>query len=77
MFFVGIITITKEGGIMAKSTAKVELFTATKIAEKLGVSQKEIKTAIEKLRIQPDQKKGACNYYTLATIEKIKQAIGK
>ncbi len=62
---------------MAKATEKPELFTAAKIAEKLGVSAKDVKVAIEKLQIQPDQKKGACSYYTSSTVEKIKKALGK
>lgn len=59
----------------AKNESKEELLTAAKIAEKLGLTQKQVKSAIEQLNIKPDQKKGACNYYSLKTMDKIKKAI--
>lgn len=58
-----------------KSEKKEELLTAGKIAEKLGVPVKLVSQTIKQLNIQPDQKKGACSYYTLQTMEKIKKAI--
>ncbi|MCF8306672.1 MAG: hypothetical protein K9I71_08890 [Ignavibacteriales bacterium] len=56
---------------------KPVLFTAGKIAESLNVSAGQIKKAIETLKIEPDSKKGACNYYAAETVEKIKKSLGK
>jgi hypothetical protein len=56
--------------------AKTEdLLTAAKWAEKLGVSQGKVKKAIDTLEIEPDQKKGKCNYYSEATMEKVKNSL--
>jgi biotin operon repressor len=52
-----------------------DLLTVTKWAEKLGVSQVKVKKAIETLEIEPDQKKGRCNYYSEATIEKVRKSL--
>jgi biotin operon repressor len=52
-----------------------ELLSAAKWAEKLGVSQGKIKKAIETLEIEPDHKKGKCNYYSEATMEKVKKSL--
>ena len=54
---------------------KEELFTAAKLAEKLGVSQGKVKKAIETLEIEPDQKKGRCNYYSEVSLDKIKKSL--
>ena len=55
--------------------AKEELFTVGKLAEKWGVPAGKVKKAIETLKIQPDQKKGACNYYNNTTAGKIKKTL--
>jgi len=52
-----------------------ELLSAAKWAEKLGVSQGKIKKAIEQLAVEPDQTKGKCNYYSEATMEKLKKSL--
>lgn len=52
-----------------------ELYTAGKLAKEWGVSQKAVKAAIEKAGVTPDVKKGACNYYTKETAEKIRLAL--
>jgi DNA-binding transcriptional MocR family regulator len=48
---------------------------AAKWAEKLGVSQGKVKKAIDTLEIEPDHKKGKCNYYSEATMEKVKNSL--
>ncbi len=55
--------------------AKEELLTAGKLAEKWGVPSGKVKKAIDTLKIQPDSKKGACNYYNASTAGKIKKAL--
>lgn len=60
-----------------KTEKKEELLTAGKIAEKLGIPPKKLKQVMEELKIQPDQKRGNCNFYNLQTMEKIKQAVSK
>lgn len=57
--------------------AQQDLFTVGKLAKEWGVPQKEIKNAIAKIKIQPDVKKGACNYFTRESADKIKMAIEK
>ncbi len=52
-----------------------QLFTAGKLAEQWGVPAGKVKKAIESLKIAPDQKKGACNYYSNETAKKIKKGI--
>jgi hypothetical protein len=52
-----------------------ELLTAGKLAKEWGVSPKSVKQAIEKAGVEPDVKKGGCNYFTLETAEKIKAAL--
>jgi hypothetical protein len=51
------------------------LLTAGKIATALQVSPKKIKDAIAKAGIEPDSVKGACKYYTPASVDKIKAAL--
>ena len=53
--------------------AKEELFTTGKLAKEWGVQPKAVKAAIEKTGVVPDVKKGACNYFTKETVEKIKK----
>ena len=52
-----------------------ELLTAGKMAKEWGVAQKEVKEAIKKLNLEPDEKKGACNYFYRETAEKIKKLL--
>ena len=56
---------------MAKKT-EGEMLTAGKLAEKFGVSAGKLKKIIQELAIEPDKKKGACNYYSEKTAKKIK-----
>ena len=51
------------------------LLTAGKIAKELGVSDAKVKKAIQELGLQPEEKKGACSYYSQAQIAKIKKAV--
>ena len=55
--------------------AKVDLLTAGKIAEELGVPGGKVKKAITELGLKPDAKKGACAYYSRKTLPKIKAAL--
>lgn len=52
--------------------AEKELLTAGKIAKEFNLPQKKVKEVIKKLNLQPDVKKGNCNYYYRQTAEKIK-----
>lgn len=52
-----------------------DLLTGGKIANELGISPAKVKKLIEELKIEPDQVKGACKYYGLKTIEKIKKTL--
>ncbi|HOQ49091.1 MAG TPA: hypothetical protein PLV01_04590 [Candidatus Kapabacteria bacterium] len=54
---------------------KEEMLTAKKVAEKLGVTEAKVKKIIKEQNIEPDAKRGACNYYAPATVEKIKSLI--
>ena len=49
-----------------------EMYTAGKLAEKLGVSQGKLKKIIEAEGIEPDEVKRNCKYYSEETAEKIK-----
>jgi len=49
-----------------------ELYTAGKLAEKLGVSQGKVKKIIEAENIEPDEVKRNCKYYGEETAAKIK-----
>jgi len=49
-----------------------EMYTAGKLAEKLGVSQGKVKKIIEAENIEPDEVKRNCKYYGEATAEKIR-----
>jgi ribosomal protein L30E len=49
-----------------------EMYTAGKLAEKLGVSQGKVKKIIEAENIKPDEVKRNCKYYSEATAEKVK-----
>jgi hypothetical protein len=52
-----------------------ELKTATVWAKELGVPEKKLKDAIKAAKIEPDQKKGVCSYYSRAAAEKAKKGI--
>lgn len=52
-----------------------DLLTAGKIAKELGFSDARVKKAIKELGLEPDAKKGACSYYSKATVAKIKKAL--
>jgi hypothetical protein len=52
-----------------------QLLTAGKLAEQWGIPAGKVKKAIESLGIAPDHKKGACNYYSEITANKIKKGI--
>jgi uncharacterized protein (UPF0254 family) len=54
-----------------------EMYTAGKLAEKLGVSQGKVKKVIEAEKIEPDEVKRGCKYYSEATASKIKQLLAK
>jgi hypothetical protein len=54
---------------------KIEMLTSAKIAENLGIPPKQIKKIIEEMKIEADQKKGACCYYSPSTVAKIKSSI--
>ncbi len=56
---------------------KQELLTAGKMAKEFGVPPKKVKLAIQELNIEPDVKKGNCNYFYRETAEKIKAALEK
>lgn len=55
--------------------SKDEMLTAKKVAEKLGSTEAKVKKAIKELAIEADAKKGPCNYYGPATVDKIKSAL--
>ncbi|MCC6131140.1 MAG: hypothetical protein IT186_14580 [Acidobacteria bacterium] len=54
-----------------------DLKTATNWAKDLNVPEKKLKEAIKAQDIKPDSKKGACAYYSKATIDKAVKAIAK
>jgi len=54
-----------------------DMYTAGKLAEKLGVSQGKVKKIIEAANIEPDEVKRNCKYYSEATAEKIKGMLEK
>ncbi len=52
-----------------------ELLTTGKMAKEFGVPAKKVKMAIQKLNLEPDVKKGNCNYFYRETAEKNKSAL--
>ncbi len=54
-----------------------EMYTAAKLAGKLGVSQGKVKKIIEAEKIEADEVKRNCKYYSEATAEKIKGLLAK
>jgi plasmid maintenance system antidote protein VapI len=54
-----------------------EMYTAGKLAEKLGVSQGKVKKIIEAEKIEADEIKRNCKYYSEATAQKIRALLEK
>jgi hypothetical protein len=54
-----------------------EMYTAAKLAEKLGVSQGKVKKVIEAANIEPDEVKRGCKYYSEATANKVRALLAK
>lgn len=54
-----------------------EMYTAAKLAEKLGVSQGKVKKVIEAANIEADEVKRGCKYYSEATARKVKALLVK
>jgi len=54
-----------------------EMYTAGKLAEKLGVSQGKVKKIIEAEKIEADEVKRGCKYYSEATLSKVKRLLEK
>ncbi|MGA9116738.1 MAG: hypothetical protein WB626_08185 [Bacteroidota bacterium] len=52
-----------------------DLLTAGNIARALGVSDAEVKKAIQELGLKPKAKKGVCNYYGREILPKVKGAL--
>lgn len=51
------------------------LMTAGAMAKALSLSDGKVKKAIKELGIEPDAKKGVCNYYSAATMAKVREAL--
>jgi hypothetical protein len=51
------------------------LMTAATMAKELGISDAKVKKAIAELGLQPEAKKGVCNYYSADTLKKIKGSL--
>lgn len=54
-----------------------EMYTAGKLAEKLGVSQGKVKKIIEAENIEADEVKRNCKYYSEATAQRIRGLLEK
>jgi len=54
-----------------------EMYTAAKLAEKLGVSQGKVKKLLEAANIEADEVKRGCKYYSEATVNKVKALLAK
>ncbi|HJX37660.1 MAG TPA: tape measure protein [Anaerolineae bacterium] len=67
---------TLSGGTAGGSNI-AEMYTAAKLAEKLGVSQGKVKKLLEAGNIEADEVKRGCKYYSEATAEKIKALLAK
>jgi hypothetical protein len=59
------------------ATGATEMFTAAKLAEKVGVSPAMVKKLLEVMKIDPVAVKGACKYYGAAALKKIQAAAKK
>jgi biotin operon repressor len=62
-------------GTMATGTSG--MFTAAKLAEKIGASPAMVKKLIDTLKIAPVEVKGACKYYGEAALKKVQAALKK
>jgi predicted RNA binding protein YcfA (HicA-like mRNA interferase family) len=51
------------------------LLTAGSIAQKLGVSKKEVNNAIKTIGLKPERKKGSCEYFPSFCLEAIQKTI--
>lgn len=60
---------------MAKETT--EMFTAGKLAEKLGIPAGAVKKLLEAQKIEPVAVKGPCKYYGAAALKKLQSAAKK
>lgn len=54
-----------------------QMLTASKMAEKLGVSAGQLRKAIKEAGIKPDLVKSGCSYYSQETANKVKQLLGQ
>lgn len=54
-----------------------EMYTAGKLAEKLGVSAGQVKKVLAAANIEADEVKRGCKYYSEATADKIKALLAK
>jgi hypothetical protein len=54
-----------------------EMYTAAKLAEKLGVSAGQVKKVLAAARIEADEVKRGCKYYSEATLGKVKRLLEK
>ena len=54
-----------------------EMYTAAKLAEKLGVPQGKVKKLMAAANIEADEVKRGCRYYSEATANKVKALLAK
>ena len=54
-----------------------EILSVGKIAQAVGATPLQVKTAIDQLNLKPSVVKGGCSYYGLESVEKIKSALNK
>jgi len=54
-----------------------EMYTAAKLAEKLGVSAGQVKKVLAAANIEADEVKKGCKYYSEATAKKVKALLAK
>jgi len=57
------------------SETKNDPISAGNIAKELGLSDAKVKKAIKDLGLEPAAKRGVCNFYARADIDKIKAAL--
>ena len=55
--------------------ADEELFTAKKIAEKIGVSAGKVNKYLKENDVAPEKTKGACKYFGPTTVAQVEQAL--
>lgn len=49
--------------------------TANRMAKALGVTEPKVKSALERLAIEPCARKGCCRYYTAQDLERVREAL--